>query len=263
MNESDLQAAIRSADLVTAELLFKQIQTELSSSTNPSDRTALLLCKAELYGVLNKFVDARREIDLASKTAPQGDLDIRLRCEHLDALLYHAEQRVDEAFRRMTALLLKYSQQMRSPEGRPVYEDIQQRRGFQLVQLLRFEEAIPIFKECLSFDMTPEDRGEILSSLGICYSHLKRYEEARDCFLQALELGLTKQTQGEVYLQLGVAYFHLNLFQESKREFQLCEQPSTECSLPMKTLYGWLSAVCRRLGERVEAETYARLANPS
>ena len=261
MNESIIQAAMKSADPMTAELAFKEIETELSSLTDPCDQAALLLHKAALYGKLNQFVKARKEISFALKAAP-GDTDIIFQSEHLDALLYHEEQSVHEAFKRMTALLLKYALQLKLPEYRAVYEDIQERRGFELVQLLRFEEAIPILRECLSFEMQPEDRGEVLAYLGICYSHLKRYEEARDCFLQACEVGLMKQSQGLVHLQLGIVYFHLNLLRESKRELQLSEQKPDESKFPIKKVHSWLSVVCRRLGARAEAESYARLANP-
>lgn len=262
MNESIIQAAIKSADPMTAELAFKEMDAELSLLTDPNSRARLLLRKAELYGVIQRFVEARKEISLALKSAP-GDPDIIFQCEHLGALLYHEEQDVAEAFKRMTALLLKYKKHMQSPESRPVYEDIQMRRGFELVQLGRFAEAVLIFEECLTFEMTPEDRSEVLAYLGICESHLKRYEKARDHFLQAREVGLVEQSQGLVHSQLGVVYFHLNLLRESKGELQRCELLPNESKFSMKKVYGWLSAVCRRLGEKAEADSYARLANPS
>jgi tetratricopeptide (TPR) repeat protein len=262
MNESIIQAAMKSADPMVAELAFKEIDTELSLSTDSFDQASLLLRKALLYGILKRFVEARKQISLALQTAPD-DSDIKFRCEHLDALLYHDEQNTSEAFKRMTKLLLEYSQYQNLLDFKPVYGDIQQRRGFELVQLLRFEEAVPIFKECLSFYLESEDRAEVLADLGICYSHLKRYEEARDCFLQAREVGLLERTQGRVHVQFGIVYFHLNLLRESKQEFQLAEREPNESQFPMKSVYGWLAAVCRRLGEKIESEEYARLANPS
>jgi tetratricopeptide (TPR) repeat protein len=263
MNESIIQAAIKSADPMTAELAFKEMDAELALLTDPCDKAALLLRKATLCGILHRFVDGRKEIARALETAPPGDPDITFQSERLDALFYHEEKNPKEAFKRMTALLVKYKQHLNVPELRPIYEDIQQRRGFELVQLLKFAEAVLIFKECLTFEMTPEDRGEILSDLGICCSHLERYEEARDCFLQAREVGLMERSQGAVHLQLGIVYYHLNLLRESKREMQLCAQQSDQHTLPMKQVYGWLSAVCGSLGEKDEAESYARLANPS
>ncbi len=98
-------------------------------------------------------------------------------------LFYHEEQNADEAFKRMTALLSKFGERLQVPELRFIYEDIQQRRGSELVQLLRFEDAIPIFEECLMFEMPSEDRANVLTYLGICLSHLKRHEEARSVCL--------------------------------------------------------------------------------
>jgi tetratricopeptide (TPR) repeat protein len=263
MNESIIEAAMQSADPLDAELAFKEIETELSSLTNPCERAALLLSKAALYGKLHRFIEAREEIVLALKAAPPDDPDITFQSESLDALFYHEERNLDEAFRRNTALLSKYAQHLQLTELRFIYEDIQQRRGFELVQLLRFEEAIPIFRECLSFKMQPEDSGEVLTYLGICYSRLKRYEEARDCFLDAFEVGLVNQTHGLVHFQLGIVYYHLGLFRKSKQELQLAEQHPNESKFPLKKLYRWLSSVCRVLGVTAEAEGYARLANPS
>jgi tetratricopeptide (TPR) repeat protein len=263
MNESIIQAAIKSADPMTAELAFKEMDAELVLLADPCDKAALLLRKTALFGILHRFVDGRREIARALETAPPGDPDITFLSERLDALFYHEEQNPNEAFKRMTNLLVKYRQHLNVPELRPIYEDIQQRRGFESVQLHKFEQAVPIFKECLTFEMTPEDRGEVLADLGICYSHLDRFEEARDCFLQAREVGLMARSQGAAHLQLGIVYYHLNLFGQSKREIQLCAQESAQHTFPMKRVYGWLSAVCKRLGEKDEAESYARLANPS
>jgi tetratricopeptide (TPR) repeat protein len=263
MNESIIQAAIESADPMTAELAFKEIDAAQSSLTNPCDKAALLLRKAKVYGILHRFDEARIEIAHALKTAPPADPDIAFQCEHLDALLYHEEQKLDKAFAGMTAILLKYNEQLKLPELKPIYEDIQQRRGFELVHLRQFAEALPIFDECLTFEMTRGDRAEILSNLGVCHSHLKQYDQARDHFLEAFEVGLMKQSQPEAHLQLGIVYFHLNLLVEAKREIQLCAQHSAPHHIPMKLVYEWLSTVCRRLGEKDQAEEYARLANPS
>jgi hypothetical protein len=79
MNESIIQAAMQSADPMTAELAFKEFDTELLLLTDSSDQAALLLRKAHLYRILHKFVEARREISLAL-TLPMGRLSSGASC---------------------------------------------------------------------------------------------------------------------------------------------------------------------------------------
>jgi tetratricopeptide (TPR) repeat protein len=163
----------------------------------------------------------------------------------------------------MTALLSKFGERLQVPELRFIYEDIQQRRGFELAQLLRFEDAIPIFEECLMFEMTPEDRANVLTYLGMCLSHFKRHEEARECLIEAANLGDMKEIRGLLHLQLGIVYFHLDCLQESKQELQQAVRYPNESRFSRSKVYGWLAAVSARLGERAEAENYTRLGNPS
>jgi tetratricopeptide (TPR) repeat protein len=126
----------------------------------------------------------------------------------------------------------------------------------------KFEDAIPVLEECLSFQLKLEDRSNLLSNLGLCYSGLKNYHAARDCFLQACKIGLSKGLEGHVHLNLAVACAHLNLFPDAKREFQICEERAADYHLQIHQVYGWLSWFCKGLGEKAESERYARLARP-
>jgi len=140
-----------------------------------------------------------------------------------------------------------------------MYEDIQQRRAFLSVTLSRFQDAVPLLKESLSFDLDEEVRRKAFSSLGLCYLELKLYELAREYLLQAIELGLTTEWKGTAHFYLGIAYFYTDMVREAKREFLLCEQLATIYQLPIVDIFGWLSSICKRLGETSEAECYARM----
>ena len=144
-----------------------------------------------------------------------------------------------------------------------MYEEVQQRRGFELVRLERFADALPVLRESLSFDLTRETRSDALAGLGLCYLELEERELARDCFLQATELGLTKAWEGQVHFYLGITYFYLNCLRESKAQFQICEDRVAEYQLPISDIYAWLVTICKGLGEIPESEHYARLARPT
>jgi len=261
MQKDIIRGAIESGDPKAAEGAIHEIDLQLHSSTNAKERAPLLLNKAAFFGILKRFDDARKQLELALEEAP-NEADVRLVLDFISGSLYDQEGLPDKAFARLTAILSTYAEQLRLPAFRSIYEDIQQRRAFDSARVGKFTEAIPILKECLSFDMKPADRSDILSNLGLCYSKLNNYEDARDCFLQACKIGLTNDWEGQVHFLLGIAYAHLNLLRESKLELQLCEERAAEYRLPRGKIYRWLSAVCKRLGETAQAEHYARLARP-
>lgn len=252
---------MRSGDPAMAEEAFCEIDTRLRSLTDSKEKADLLMRKAVLYEVLGRFGDARKQLGTALREAP-NDPDIQLQFDYIDGALFHQQQNFSEAFARLTSVLSKHAERLVQPQFRFIYEDIQQHRAFELFRLGQFQDAVPLFKECLSFEMKPEDRSSALANLGICYVKLKKYEEAKDHLVQACEIGVTKEWEGHVHFYLAFTYAHLHLLRESKREFQLCEERAAQYQLPLDQLYAWLSRVCKELGEKAESEHYARLARP-
>ncbi len=248
--------AMESADPATAEEAFREIEKQLKSLGSGPERANLIMRKPVLYGILGRVDDARRQLGMALQEAPD-DPFTRLQFDYLDGSLCHQEERVDEAFSRLTAVLTNYAELLAQPGLRFIYDDIQQHRAFELFRLRRFQEAIPIFEECLSLQMRPEDRSLALAELGICHSERKNREAARDYLLEACNAGLPDEWAGQVHFHLGLTYAHLKQLRESKQEFQLCEK-----YLPIPKVYAWLSKICGLLGERDEAERYARLSRP-
>jgi tetratricopeptide (TPR) repeat protein len=260
-NNGIIRQAMESGDPTAAARAIREIDSLLPALAGSNERASLLLNKAVFYGILGRFSNAREQLEAAFKGAPDDDA-IRLQFEYLQGAIDHQEQHFEDAYSRMTATLSKYSARLAEPGFRFLYLDIQQHRAFELVQLLKFREAVPLLRESLSFDMKAEDRRAAVANLGICYSRLGKYEEAVDCFLAALGTGLTSDWEGQVHCQLGIAYAHLNLLRDAKKELQICEERASQYQLPMGSVYGWLSRVCRGLGERSESERYARLSRP-
>jgi|HubBroStandDraft_4_1064222.scaffolds.fasta_scaffold32047_1 tetratricopeptide (TPR) repeat protein len=260
--ESDvIDRALESGDPTAAAEAFREIDLRFQSLTSVRERADLLMRKAVLYEKVGRVDDARKQLRAALAEAPD-DPDVRLQFDYIEGSIYHQEENFGEAFTRLTAVLSKYHGRLALPTFRFVYEDIQQQRAFELFRLEKFDEAAPLFTECLSFAMKPTDRGSALASLGICCAKLKKYEEAKDWLLQACKMGVTKEWEGHVHFYLAFTYGQMQLLRESKREFQICEERASEYHLPLQQLYGWLSRICGLLGEKAESERYARLARP-
>jgi tetratricopeptide (TPR) repeat protein len=256
---------MESGDPAMAEEAFREIEAQLTATGSPRDRANLIFGRAGLYGALRKFDDARTQLSIALQESPD-DPFTQMQFDLSHGLLFDQECRPREAYERLTAALSKHAKTLRNPELRDLYEDAQQRRGFDLVRIERFQEAVPILEEVLSFDLEPEIRGCALADLGICHLKLQEYERARDFLVEASSTSAGRRWDGQVHYYLGVAYSHLRLLRDAKREFQICEQHSPEYGVqgfPLNNVYAWLSQVCKSLGEQAESEHYARLSSPS
>lgn len=234
---------------------------EVSGTARQEERGEIIFQKALLLGMQGDVSAARIEIKRALDENPT-DLETRFTYDYIDAVLYHEEQQLQEAFTRFGSFLTKYSDLLKGSQ-RHIYEDVQQRRAFELLQLLRFPEAVDVSLECLKFDLPPEDRSSILANLAVASTKLEDYERAKEYYLQASQIGLTKHWRNQGYFYFGVALAHLKEFRDSKQQFLLAAELSANGGvIPLVSVYKWLAWVCKALGERLEAEKYSRLANP-
>ncbi len=254
--------AVESGDPTVSEAAFREIESRLRILGRSKERADLILRRAVLYGVLGRFREARADISVALREAP-NEPDVQLQADVIDGSLYDQEGKPAKAYERLTAALSRHEGRLRDPNLAFLYEDIQQRRAFDLVRVNNFQEAVPLLKEILSFGLPSEIRSATLANLGFCYAKSNEYEQARDCFMQVIEIGVTKAWEGKVHFYLGLACAHLHLLREAKHEFQLCEHHAAEYNVSIGNVYGWLSWVCKGLGERTESERYARLARPA
>ncbi len=144
-----------------------------------------------------------------------------------------------------------------------MYEDIQVRRGFDATSTGRFNEAIPILTECLSFKLEPKNKSLVLADLGRCYVEIGDYESAKNYFVQAIDMSLSDVHLGQARMYLGISYARLGLLHEARQEFERCEENAANYGLEIIKVYGWLSWVSKALGEYSESERYSRLTRPS
>jgi tetratricopeptide (TPR) repeat protein len=259
MNASFIESALQSKNPVLAREALRKIDLLLTSAIDANERVYLHFTKSSLYGILRNFEKAREELCLAVEQKPK-DPNAQLTFEFNSALLYQQEGNYSEALGKFHSVMLGNRQKLNQPELRFMYEDIQQRRAFLSVTLRQFQEAIPLLREIVSFDLDKEVRSDALASLGLCYLEVQQWDSAKDYFLQARALGVTKEQEKTFHFYLGIAYFYKEAFDEAKREFEICEKHAGEYQLPTLDVYTWLSCVSRRLGDTAEAERYARLA---
>jgi tetratricopeptide (TPR) repeat protein len=258
MKNSVIQKAVEANDPDLAREALGEIEVLLASLPDRNERKYLLFSMASCYGILGNFGEARKQLAKALDEA-NGDPDARMTFDFSSGLLFQREGKYAEALERFSTTLSTHLQQLREPKLRFMYQDIQQRRAFLSVTLSRFQDAIPLLKESLSFDLDKELQSKALASLALCYLKLNNYDLAKDYFLEAIAVGLTTEWEGIAHFYLGIAYYHTEMVQEAKREFLLCEQLATVHNLPIVDIHGWLAVICKRLGETSESERYTRM----
>ena len=261
MSNQIIQTALDSGDPGDASKAIEEIDLLLASLSEPTERAQLLLRKALFLERLGQFDAALSELQRA-KCEALDDIVIQVQREHITAGVHYQQHHFEEAYQESTAILTKYGDQLKRPDTRFIYEDIQQFRAFSLVQLLKFSDAIPLLHEILEFQLKEDDVPFALINLGICYSRVGRYEEAVSYLVKGLQLCPDYEWEAEAHCQLGIAYAHLKELHGAKRELQIYEKMAATYPLRMEKVYGWLWRVCVELGQEEESQHYRRLARP-
>jgi tetratricopeptide (TPR) repeat protein len=245
-------------DPLVAKEALKGIETRLRSPFDEDERIYLLFSRANCFVTLRDFEQARKALDIA--LSARGDESSIINFEWTHAVIAHYEEKYTEALQRFSAIQAGHSRLLQSNEWRFMYEDIQTRRALLSVGLSKFEEAIPLLKESLKFELPEEELCELTARLGLCYVELEEFDAARDYLLQAIERGPSGDWKWKTHYYLGITYNGLGMLKDAKREFQNCEQLATTVSVSLLDVYGWLRFVCKALGESSESGRYAALS---
>jgi tetratricopeptide (TPR) repeat protein len=182
-----------------------------------------------------------------------------------EARLYSTEDKFEESLDRFDQMLTKYRQDLKHPDSRYLYEEIQVRRGLALSRLERCLEALPLLHEAESFELSTEDRSNLYCHIGHCHHRLREDDLALPYFLNARNLGLSKDWPVYFHYDLGYVYYRLRNYREAKREFTACEDQikSGLPAPPAAQVYQMLAYVAQALGERAESERYSAMVRPS
>jgi tetratricopeptide (TPR) repeat protein len=261
-----ISRALESGDASLAQEALREIDSRLRETRTPADRANLILARANLYRQSKRFDDSRKEMNLALEEAPD-DWATQMQAAFLAGDLFDDEGKAEQACEQLTGALAKYAQVIKATDHlRPIYEAAQLRRGLALHRIRRHREAIPILKETLAFELNAHTRSIVLFKLGVSCTELKMWADAQSYLKQALTPELPNDLVWQAHYGLGIVYAYERLLEEAKREFQSCEQHAPELAaggLSLTTVYDWLSRISKALGQRTEAERYARLARPA
>ncbi len=244
------------------EEAIEQIERVIASTDDLAEKALATINKSSYYSAQGRLAKARAELSKAIQLAPTDPLTLLMH-DFGEACLYGHEGHDAESYDKLTELFSLHPEFPKEPRLRYLYEDIQHLRGIALSRLGRVEEAIPLLKESLSFDLHSGQRSNTLCHLARCHVANQDYELAYDSFDSAIKEGLLSYWAAAAHFYLGICHFHLGRLAESKKELLLCEQVGGGPGVPLTNVYGWLSAVCAGLGEKSESEKYRRLAKPT
>jgi tetratricopeptide (TPR) repeat protein len=257
MADSVIKRAVELHDPALARDALTEIETLLRRSPDPQQKLYLLFSRASCDAVLGEFSEAEKQLSCALQENPD-DPDTQMTFEFLTGLLLQQRGNYAAAFEKLSSFVSGNAEKLKTPELRSIYEDAQERRASLAVTLGKFEEAIPLLKESLSFHPKPD--GDTHARLGLSYMETHQYELAKQHFAQALAARVSTEWEGQSHLYLGIAQFYTHSIDDAKREFQLCEENAASYQISLLDVSEWLSAVHRELGETQESERYARLA---
>jgi tetratricopeptide (TPR) repeat protein len=251
-----IQKAVDAGDPQSAERGLLYVDHQLSTASVDA-KSNLLLHKAIFLGILSRFDEAREQLEIVA-TEFGGDALVALQRDFVAGCLYGQEGRFADAYKILTSTLYKYREQLQLPELRFIFEDIQQRRAFDLFQVEQYGKAEYLLREALTYKMKSADRIVAVVELGICYSRLNDHELALKYLQEASQAGLPQEWYSEAHFYLGLTLAHLKRLAESKQEFLLSLQ-----TRPTPQVYAWLAKICDLLGDTEEAQHYAQIIRPS
>src|ERR1035437_2540840 len=179
MNHPTIQRAVELDDPKLAKDALQEIEVLLRASSDQEEKLYLLFSRANCYEILGNFEEARVHLALALRERP--DESSKTTFDFMQALFCQREEKYAEALERFTNVLTVHSEELKRTETRFLYEDIQTRRAVLSVTLRKFQDAIPLLRETLSFELSKELRSDVFASLGLC--HLAQRVRAVKTFL--------------------------------------------------------------------------------
>jgi tetratricopeptide (TPR) repeat protein len=157
-------------------------------------------------------------------------------------------------------MVKRYGDNLRHPQLRDVYEEVQLRRGMRLAHLGRFREALPLLEECLNFT-APLITSELYYELGRCYVDAGDLQRARSCLTKALDMGLDQARASSAHFNLGTIHMRNDAYAKAVKEFDLAEAHADAANISKKSIYKAGAVSYDRLGQSEKAMRYLELAS--
>jgi len=242
---------------------LKELEMMAESNSDKNEKASLLLTQITCHLLLGKLDDAERTLRRVKTLAPDN-AEVRLNFDQQEAYFLIARGDVSEGLHKLDHLLKRHQYIEHDPSYRYLWEDIQQRRAFALVDLGRPMEALPLLKEAVSFALDePRDVQLVNLYLGTCHYELGQYDLAKEQFLKVIQLDQDNELQAEARYRLAAIYFREGALAQAKLQLEEVVSVFGTRSEPKrhrKGIYELISKTCHHLGEEDSARTYEERA---
>lgn len=260
----DIERLNRAVELLDANRLedaLREFRGLEAVTPDPAERAMVLLNQSTVLTRMGRMDDAQDRTREAAKLSPAPEVQCNALVSRASVLALAGEWK--SALAEFDRVLKEYPAVLQSNEYRFLHEEVQVRRALLLVQLTRFKEAQGVLEECMSFDLSPDDRWKVLYNLGRCYFDLKEPARAKQMFHEFLQAGGDAAHVASAHFLLGTIYYNEGADGKALLEFERLLPQAGEDGVPRSLLYTWLGKTHRMLGNKTEAHRYEALARQS
>lgn len=263
MNHVSLEKAIKLSDSGQIEDALKELEAKSEATHDSKEEAFLVLGEITCYLMLERVDQAHRALRRVEHLAVH-DADVRLLLDYQRACILIAQGKMDAGLQKFSFVLREHGRVSQDISLRYLYEDIQQRRAFALVNRGRFVNALPILQECVSFSFDKQkDKQLVLLYLGTCHYELGQYALAKDRLEELIRYGLNNKLETEACYRLAAVHFREGALAQAKLRLEevVCSfQTAAEPAISRRDVYELLSKTCKFLGEVENANHYSKLA---
>ena len=245
---------------------IRECEVMMAETADANERASLLGIMHVAYCQLNRTKEARQALE-EMKQIEITENEIRLTAEFCESAFLIQEGKCEEGLAGFKAMLDRHAEALKQPSYRYLYEDIQCRRAFTLVDLSRFEEALPLLREALRFSLDPAtgDEQRLHFALGLCFQDAKEDQAAKQEFLHVVRLGIKNSIGERALYLLALLQYKDGAVAQAKLQLEtlLRDFPAESSVVPRSYVYQTLSQTFRYFGDEKNEKLYADLAKRS
>jgi tetratricopeptide (TPR) repeat protein len=258
MDQDRFKRAMALAHSGNGQEALHELRAMAREILSPDEKALVFYGQAACLQRLGKLEEARNCNRQAVAISPRDE--VRARTDLCEAVLCWEERRFQESLRILDNILKQYSDLLRTPDLRDVYEGVQIRRGILLAKFSRPREARPLLEEALSFDPGLVDMRQALYYLGVTLFNLGEKKAAKARFLELLPGSDDDYWTVSARYYLGIIYSEEGAYAKALLEFERVEPHASWADISKDKIYGWLARTYRLVGNSAQAERCEKLA---
>jgi tetratricopeptide (TPR) repeat protein len=256
-NAEKFEHALQLVEAGAYETALKEFQELAEKAEDEELRADYIYGQLHALMRLRRTDEARKLLHIAR--ASFGDIgESHARGDLIEVQLDSLEGKWELVLPALNHMVKRYGDNLRHPQVRDVYEEVQLRRGMQLAHLGRFREALPLLEECLNFT-APLLTSELYYELGRCYVDAGDLETARNNLTKALGMGLDEARISSAHFNLGTIHMRSDAYAKAVKEFELAEAYADAAKTSKKSIYKAMAVSYDKLGQSEKAKRYLEL----